>query len=390
MPKSLATWRGICCLVLGFVLSLWWFYPPSQAANQPTNVKQLKDYQQKVENQKKIIQLYRDQLDRVEKPAQERLDALERVITDTEDQIAANTSRLETYQAQLTDLNQKLAKQETALNLKRLAVASRLRYLQRQEPGQWWAVLLSSQNLSQFSDRRRQLGLIYRSDRRLLAELNQSWQTLETQKQQIAKLANQISLVNQQLAHQKSGFETQAQRQREVVTRLRSDRLALEDAEDRLAQDSKQLTQLILAKLELNSNQPSQSLQLGSGQMIFPVIAPVTSNYGWRVHPILGTQKFHAGIDFGADYGTTIYAAARGRVIYAGWYGGYGNAVVIAHGNQLTTLYAHASELLVTEGQDVQQGQPIATVGSSGLSTGPHLHFEVRTAGEPTDPTLYL
>lgn len=361
---------------------------PSPSA--ATDVNQLKDYQQKVENQKKIIQLYRDQLDRVEKPAQERLEALERVITDTEEQIAANTTKLEEYQTQLADLNQKLAQQETALNLKRVAVASRLRYLQRQEPGQWWAVLLSSQNLSQFSDRRRQLGLIYRSDQRLLTELSQNWQTLETQKQQIAKLANQISLVNQQLAQQKSGFETQAQRQREVVTRLKSDRLALEDAEDRLAQDSKQLTQLILSRLELNLGQPGQSLQLGSGQMIFPVIAPVTSNFGWRIHPILNTQKFHSGIDFGADYGTTIYAAAKGRVIFAGWYGGYGNAIVISHGDQLTTLYAHASELLVTESQDVQQGQPIATVGSSGLSTGPHLHFEVRTAGEPTDPTLYL
>jgi murein DD-endopeptidase MepM/ murein hydrolase activator NlpD len=124
--------------------------------------------------------------------------------------------------------------------------------------------------------------------------------------------------------------------------------------------------------------------------MVYPCAGEITSGFGWRTHPILGYQRFHAGVDFGADYGTVIYAADSGTVIFAGWYGGYGNAVIIDHGGGITTLYGHSSELYVAEGQTVQRGQAIAAVGSTGLSTGPHLHFEVRENGEPVDPMAYL
>jgi murein DD-endopeptidase MepM/ murein hydrolase activator NlpD len=124
--------------------------------------------------------------------------------------------------------------------------------------------------------------------------------------------------------------------------------------------------------------------------MLFPSLGEITSVFGWRTHPILGYERFHAGLDIGADYGTLIHAADSGTVILAGWYGGYGNTVIIDHGGGITSLYAHASELYVHEGQTLQRGQAIAAVGSSGLSTGPHLHFEVRENGEPTDPMNYL
>jgi murein DD-endopeptidase MepM/ murein hydrolase activator NlpD len=128
----------------------------------------------------------------------------------------------------------------------------------------------------------------------------------------------------------------------------------------------------------------------GTGQLMYPSDAEITSSFGWRIHPILGYSRFHSGIDFGADYGSTIRAADRGVVIFAGWYGGYGYAVVINHGEGISTLYGHTSKLYVAEGQTVQPGDAIASVGSTGLSTGPHLHFEVRKDGEPVDPLTYL
>ncbi|MEI6332129.1 MAG: M23 family metallopeptidase, partial [Pseudanabaena sp. ELA645] len=117
---------------------------------------------------------------------------------------------------------------------------------------------------------------------------------------------------------------------------------------------------------------------------------PITSEFGWRTHPILGYERFHSNMDIGADHGELIYAADAGTVIFADWYGGYGNAVIVDHGNGLTTLYAHASEVYVQEGQGVNKGQPIAAVGSTGFSTGTHLHFEVRKDGEPIDPAQFL
>jgi murein DD-endopeptidase MepM/ murein hydrolase activator NlpD len=108
--------------------------------------------------------------------------------------------------------------------------------------------------------------------------------------------------------------------------------------------------------------------------------APQTSRFGWRVHPISGNRRFHAGIDLGAPAGAPIVAAATGRVVVANWHGGYGKTVVIEHNGQLQTLYGHMSEIFVQEGQEIRQGTVIGLVGSTGNSTGPHLHFETHAA----------
>ena len=117
---------------------------------------------------------------------------------------------------------------------------------------------------------------------------------------------------------------------------------------------------------------------------IWPVNGPVVSGYGWR------WGRMHEGIDITASSGTPIWAAAAGTVIYAGWLGGYGNLVVVDHGNGLSTAYAHASAILVGVGQQVSQGETVSLVGSTGNSSGPHLHFEVRVNGAAVDPLLYL
>jgi murein DD-endopeptidase MepM/ murein hydrolase activator NlpD len=128
----------------------------------------------------------------------------------------------------------------------------------------------------------------------------------------------------------------------------------------------------------------------GTGSLIWPVHGPVTSPFGWRIHPILGYKKFHTGIDIGVGYGTPIHAADSGTVIYATWMGGYGNVIIIDHGRGISTLYAHQSSLAVGNGVKVSRGQTIGYVGSTGFSTGPHLHFEVRLNGTPVDPMAYL
>jgi murein DD-endopeptidase MepM/ murein hydrolase activator NlpD len=124
--------------------------------------------------------------------------------------------------------------------------------------------------------------------------------------------------------------------------------------------------------------------------MIWPLKGRISSDYGWRFHPILNENRMHTGIDIAAAQGTDIKAAADGTVILAGWVSGYGLTTVISHGNNITTLYGHASKLLTQAGDKVKQGQVIALVGSTGMSSGPHLHFEIRSNGDPVNPWGWL
>lgn len=136
-------------------------------------------------------------------------------------------------------------------------------------------------------------------------------------------------------------------------------------------------------------------MQKSLSKAVLPTSRPVatgwySSNFGWRVDPFTGKNAFHEGVDFMAEIGTPIYAAAGGVVIHAGPSMGYGNLVEIDHGNGLVTRYGHTSKLLTKEGDVVLRGQEIAEVGNTGRSTGPHLHFEVRYNGVPQNPERYL
>jgi len=145
-----------------------------------------------------------------------------------------------------------------------------------------------------------------------------------------------------------------------------------------------QVSAELAAKIQAAQARSTVTRSVSSAGLIWPVNAPITSPFGWR------WGRMHTGIDLGATYGTPIAAAASGSVIYAGWLGGYGNLTVIDHGGGLATAYGHQSSIAVSVGEQVAQGQTIGNVGSTGHSTGPHLHFEVRVNGQAVDPLGYL
>jgi murein DD-endopeptidase MepM/ murein hydrolase activator NlpD len=153
-------------------------------------------------------------------------------------------------------------------------------------------------------------------------------------------------------------------------------------------------SQLLVKSLQnlIGASNTSITNDKSNSQIAFPTAkgTPITSGFGWRIHPITRERRFHTGIDFGAAMGTPIYAIAPGRVEFAGQRGGYGNAVIVNHGGGKSTLYGHASKLYVRKGQQVTQGQMVAAVGSTGMSTAPHLHFEIRVNDKPINPRPYL
>ncbi len=229
----------------------------------------------------------------------------------------------------------------------------------------------------------------------LQAAQDEAREQRETERDKVAGLVAQRRELEAQLAEQE-------EQHRALLTELDNDaqgyRAAIDEMEAR--------SQSIQARLaDIAAEQRAQAQQRSSGGspggggssgggssagMQWPVNGPITSGFGYRTHPVLGYQRLHAGTDFGAASGAPIVAAASGTVISAGWTGGYGNATIIAHGDGLATLYGHQSRLAVWAGTRVSRGQVVGYVGSTGMSTGPHLHFEVRRHGVPVDAVPFL
>ena len=182
--------------------------------------------------------------------------------------------------------------------------------------------------------------------------------------------------------------EIKVAKRQAIIDRMKNDKAVIDAQYDELMAASKQVEAML--RQSSYSHATPAAVGGGSGAMLWPMSGPVTSEFGWRVHPITGTQKFHSGVDIGGDYGQPIAAAQGGTVEYAGWISGYGNAVIINHGGGISTLYGHCQSLAVGEGQQVSQGETVAYCGSTGNSTGPHCHFEVRQGGEPISPYSFL
>ncbi|MDF5723447.1 MAG: peptidoglycan DD-metalloendopeptidase family protein [Rhizonema sp. PD37] len=377
---------GIVCLIV-LIPVLLVNAAPTTTSN---SIDTLQKQQQQINQQRTGVIQERDRLSNMQQAAQEHLKGLQQNLKTTNTQIQDSELRLRLASERLHKLQVDLAVAQNSNEAHQAATIARLRFLQRSRQNQGWAVLLQSQNLRDFQDRRRQLKLIYKSDQQVLAKLTKETNQIRQQKIAVEQQKNEIDLIRQQLLAQKSDYQAQAQFQDQLIERLNSDRSALEAAQVQLEKDSQAIGVLIQQKVAEEAQNNQTTVVHGTGVLAYPSDAPTSSPFGWRMHPILGYRRFHAGLDFAASYGSTIRAADSGTVIYAGWYGGYGKAVIINHGNSITTLYGHTSELYVSEGQTVQRGQAIASVGSTGLSTGPHLHFEVRLDGTPVDPMNYL
>ena len=258
-------------------------------------------------------------------------------------------------------------------------------------------VVLTSESLAEVLDQLDYMRDVGRQDKRIATQVREARlamkrtraRTARTRKQVAATTAavearvNEQRVVRDRLVADQNALASARAGKNQVLTSVRS-----QEAEDRkhvenLQAESAQLTARIQAA-QARSSSSQVSRPPSSAGFIWPTSGTLTSGFGWR------WGRMHEGIDIAAPTGTPISAAASGTVIHAGWMGGYGNLVVIDHGNGLATAYGHQSSIAVGSGTYVSQGQTIGYVGSTGHSTGPHLHFEVRVNGSPVDPLGYL
>ena len=373
--------------VIGIISVLCWILMGTPAIFAQSEVDILQQQRQQVQQQRQQVERQRDQLKKLETTAEKERSGLQKRLKSTETTLQSQEVELDKSTKALRSLEQSLTETEASYRQQQLVMLARLQFLQRQRDRQGLSLLLKSRNLNDLLDKRYRLKKLFDSDRKSLATLQAQTTKLNDQRSQVEMKKNEISLIMQQLLAQKNELNAQSSYQKEFIKHLKTNREALESAIVQLERDSTSIGQIIRQR----SIGDSRGIIItGRGIMTVPVDAEITSGFGYRMHPILGYQKFHSGLDFGSDSGSTIRSAAAGVVIYAQWYGGYGNTVIVDHGSGFTTLYGHTEGFYVAEGATVQKGQPIAAVGSTGLSTGPHLHFEVRQNGEPIDPVPYL
>lgn len=324
--------------------------------------------QQKVDSVSEQLRKVQTELEK----AQGDYKSVQSKLTATEEQIKRNTVVLATTEKKLSERS--------------LILNTRIRDIYQNGQLSYLDVLLGANDFGDFTTRVDVLKRIINKDLELILKVKAERELILQTKAQLDNDRAEILVLKQTIDEKKKIIEASKKERERVLDAAVSERNASEQAYQELAQTSQRIEQMIRNRQSSNQG-PSGS----TGAMIWPTaVTEVTSPFGWRTHPVFGSQRFHSGIDIGADYGDTVSAADGGVVIFSDWMGGYGKAVIVEHGNGISTLYGHNSELLVSEGQRVRKGQPISRVGSTGYSTGPHLHFEVREGGSPVNPMGYL
>lgn len=279
-------------------------------------------------------------------------------------------------------LNQKKKEMEARMKIYK----ARLRDIYEHGQINYLDVLLGAKDFGDFASRMYLLQKIIRSDLALVETVQREAAEIQSRQDILNKQMEEIKKDRAALGEKKAALDKVRAERAQLLYKAEEEKRSSESEYQRMLAVSENIKAMIQS-MEAASSMPAGG---GSGAFRWPCSGPITSYYGWRTHPIFQTKRYHSGIDIAVDTGTPIRAAASGTVIYSGWMGGYGYCVMISHGGGLVSLYGHNSSLVVGEGQRVSQGQVIAYAGSTGYSTGPHCHFEVRVHGEVTDPLNYL
>jgi murein DD-endopeptidase MepM/ murein hydrolase activator NlpD len=376
-------------------------------------------------------------LDRIEEELQHKRNQLERVEEERHD-VAAElrdaqgnrkelAAKVHELGAQLDDAQARLAEVETTLEVSRhelkrwTAKLERARAELRQQrevlgdrasaaykfgPGAYLNLLLGADDLRSFSDRATFLESVLTVDSDLVAGLEVTEvlvgdrqdrvESIESRVEErfalLEEQAARIAAIEAQQQAVLSEIDLEIEIQGELLEDIDENRERYEQAVADLQAESERISAVIQSGGSSSGSGQNSGQNSGqsSGEMFWPTSGSIASGFGWRTHPIYGTARFHSGVDIGGACGQPIWAANGGRVISAGWNGGYGNTVIIDHGGGVATLYAHQTSFAVSSGAGVNRGQTIGYVGTTGLSTGCHLHFEVRINGAPVDPVPYL
>lgn len=324
-----------------------------------------------MENQTKDLSKEIDELDKKMNQANDELNKVEEELKELELSIDRTTLELEEAEENISEKDDTFKK--------------RLRVMYKIGNAEYLEILLSSANIKDLLSRVDMVKAIAKHDTELIKYMKEQRDVIETKKTELETQKSAIEVSKIRLEARRRDLAQATRTKEDLMGRYKQDIKAYEKEHNKLEDLSNSISADIVRLSRVEG-------PYSGGAMKWPVPGRtrISSPYGYRVHPILNTNRLHTGIDIPAPTGTSIVAASDGTVIYSGTLGGYGRTIMIDHGGGIVTLYAHNSALLVSESQQVKAGATIARAGSTGMSTGPHLHFEVRENGAYVDPMPYL
>ena len=337
------------------------------------------------------------------------LETIDRRLNDKRKQVALLDGRIKRAQAEMGDLKLEIARLENMRAGQENVMAQRLRAMYRlQVQGGALPVLLSGDDPVAQAVRLRHLATLATVDARMIREYRVTSEGLAERKDQLEVRGREMSSLRTEAEGERAAADGEAAKRRVLLGRVRDERTYHDRMVGELSEATRRLEAFIrdlqekrrVAKIPPPSPKPPKStpgdvtpgVGLGGmrGRLEWPALGRVVEEYGARVNPRFGTKTFRNGIDIDAAEGASVHVVFPGHVLYTGWFRGYGNLIIVDHGSEYYTLYAHVADMKVAEGDDVKQGQVIGTVGDTGSLQGPRLYFEVRHQGKPQDPTHWL
>lgn len=301
----------------------------------------------------------------------QKMASVEKDVKEVQAKVDSLTYEINKAASDIAETEKAIAKKEKEMQEREDNLNERLKVMYKNGSIGFIDVLLGSGSISEFVSNLEIIQKIYKNDMDILETLEREHKELTETKTKLEEKKASLAVRKEELAVQQKDLDAK--------------KAELKKEEEALKAEADRLTKEILNMIDTNS-------KYVGGEFTWPCPAStyITSSFGNRLHPTLKQWLFHTGVDIGCSSGKDIIAAASGKVILASYYGGYGNCVMLDHGGGIVTLYGHASKLCVSKGDVVTRGQVIAKVGSTGRSTGPHLHFEVRKNGEYVNPMSYF
>lgn len=311
--------------------------------------------------------------------------------------------QLETILADVAELETQISEKEEELSVKEEeliqaqidendqyeAMKKRIKYMYENGNTEFFEILFTSESLSDFINNAEYISTISEYDRDMLVEFQKIVKTVEEEEAALQEEYAELETMQNELIEKQESVEKLIETKAEEISSLEGE---ISENAKKLAELAAEAARKQAEKASTYSGGAGASVVSGNGQFTHPCpgYSRISSNFGWREQPLAGASTNHKGIDFAAPTGTAIYAAAGGTVVSSGYSGKAGNRIVINHGNGLQTIYMHCHKLYVQAGEKVSKGQNIAAVGTTGNSTGPHLHFQVNQNGTPQNPLKYL